>query len=177
MTDQDAIPAATLVVWNDRPEGPEILVVERSARMAFAAGAIVFPGGRVDPSDRELAEDFGYPNEAAKVTAIRETIEETGVAPAITGAVDAQIGLELQDALHGGVNFADLLSEHGQQLDLDALTAFAEFALEIERIARAEAPAGVGTIGVAAVGPGSRNTVPGTVDVGPNVVSSVPLSL
>lgn len=46
----------------------------------------------------------------------------------------------------------------------DALTAFAEFSIEIERIARAEAPAGVGTIGVAKVGPGSRNTVPGTVE-------------
>lgn len=45
----------------------------------------------------------------------------------------------------------------------DALTAFAAFALEIERIARAEAPAGVGTIGVAHVGPGSRNTIPGNV--------------
>ena len=45
----------------------------------------------------------------------------------------------------------------------DALTAFAELALEVERIARAEAPAGVGTIGMAQAGPGSRNTVPGSV--------------
>jgi N-carbamoyl-L-amino-acid hydrolase len=45
----------------------------------------------------------------------------------------------------------------------DALSGFAEFVLAIERIANAEAPAGVGTIGVAVVGPGSRNTVPGTV--------------
>jgi N-carbamoyl-L-amino-acid hydrolase len=46
----------------------------------------------------------------------------------------------------------------------DALSAFAEFALAVERIAAAEAPAGVGTIGVAIVGPGSRNTVPGSVN-------------
>lgn len=45
----------------------------------------------------------------------------------------------------------------------DALTAFAALAIEIERIARSEAPAGVGTIGVAHIGPGSRNTVPGSV--------------
>ena len=45
----------------------------------------------------------------------------------------------------------------------DALTAFAAFAIEVERIARAEAPAGVGTIGVAHIRPGSRNTVPGSV--------------
>jgi beta-ureidopropionase / N-carbamoyl-L-amino-acid hydrolase len=46
----------------------------------------------------------------------------------------------------------------------DALTAFADFALEVERIGQAEAPAGVSTIGVVRVGPGSRNTVPGRVD-------------
>lgn len=45
----------------------------------------------------------------------------------------------------------------------DALLAFAEFALAVEGIANAEAPAGVGTIGVVTVGPGSRNIVPGSV--------------
>ena len=75
MTD-DAIPAATLVLWRDGDEGPDILVVERSARMAFAAGAIVFPGGRVDPADRQMAMSLGRAEEAAKVTAIRGTNEE-----------------------------------------------------------------------------------------------------
>lgn len=45
----------------------------------------------------------------------------------------------------------------------DALTAFAEFALAIERIARDHGPDGVGTIGVAEAFPASRNTVPGEV--------------
>ena len=73
----DAIPAATLVLWRDRAGGPEVLVVQRSTRMAFAAGAIVFPGGRVDEADRELAISLGRPDDAPKITAIRETIEET----------------------------------------------------------------------------------------------------
>ena len=127
MSDDEAIPAATLVVWNDRPAGPEILVVERSAKMAFAAGAIVFPGGRVDPLDRAIAGAHGRPEEAAKVTAIRETLEETGVAAGITGLPSTEIGLELQQALHLGVNFAELLERHGLRLDLDALTAFARW--------------------------------------------------
>ena len=100
MTD-DAIPAATLVVWRDAEAGPEILVVERSARMAFAAGAIVFPGGRVDEGDRLLAASIGQPDEAARVTAIRETIEETGVIPAIIDRPEPGLGLQLQEALHG----------------------------------------------------------------------------
>src|SRR5262245_65636680 len=102
----DAIPAATLVVWRDRPSGPDILVVERSTRMAFAAGAIVFPGGRIDQADRELAAALGRPDDAAKVTAIRETIEETGVAPGMNGPVDPGLGLEMQTALHSGDDFA-----------------------------------------------------------------------
>ncbi|HEU4956796.1 MAG TPA: NUDIX domain-containing protein [Sphingomicrobium sp.] len=127
MTSDDAIPAATLVVWKDLPDGPQILVVERSARMAFAAGAIVFPGGRVDPSDRKMAAAYGRPDEAAKVTAIRETIEETGVAPAIPGLTDATIGLELQQQLHEGADFAELMSARRLRLDLEALTVFARW--------------------------------------------------
>lgn len=127
MTSDEPIPASTLVVWNDRPNGPEILVVERSAKMAFAAGAIVFPGGRVDPSDRILAAALGRPDEAAKVTAIRETLEESGVAAAIQGLANERIGRELQQALHEGGSFGELLRRHELTLDLDALTAFARW--------------------------------------------------
>lgn len=127
MTGDEAIPAATLVVWNDRPGGAEILVVERSAKMAFAAGAIVFPGGRVDPLDEIMAAALGRPDEAAKITAVRETIEETGVAPAVVGLDDVRVGRELQQALHEGANFAELLSQRGLQLDLGALTTFARW--------------------------------------------------
>lgn len=122
-----AIPAATLVVWRDRPTGPEILVVERSATMAFAAGAIVFPGGRVDEADRRLAEAIAGVGDAAKVTAIRETIEETGVAPGLLGPIDPALGLALQAELHQGSDFAQLLDAHGLALDLDALTPFARW--------------------------------------------------
>ena len=127
MTEDDAIPAATLVVWRDSAAGPEILVVERSARMAFAAGAIVFPGGRVDDADRSLALSLGYPNDASKVTAIRETIEETGVAPAIRGTLNPDLGLELQRRLHAGAAFGELLVQFGLNLDLDNLTPFARW--------------------------------------------------
>jgi 8-oxo-dGTP pyrophosphatase MutT (NUDIX family) len=123
----DAIPAATLVVWRDSDQDPEILVVERSARMAFAAGAIVFPGGRVDDADHTLAEMLGRPDAAAKITAIRETIEETAVVPAVSSPVNASLGRELQSALNDGMDFGDLLAQHGLTLDLDAVTPFARW--------------------------------------------------
>jgi 8-oxo-dGTP pyrophosphatase MutT (NUDIX family) len=129
MTDE-AIPAATLIVWRDPSpaEGgtPQILIVERSAGMAFAAGAIVFPGGRVDAADRVLAERLSHPNEAAKITAIRETIEETAVIPAL-GAVDPALGSELQRELLAGADFGELLNQHRLTIQLDALTSFARW--------------------------------------------------
>jgi len=128
---EDAIPAATLVVWRDAEPGgncgPQILVVERSAQMAFAAGAIVFPGGRIDPADRQLAKALGRPDDAAKITAIRETIEETAVATGMTEAVDVSLGVELQQALNGGADFAELLRAERLTLDLDGLTPFARW--------------------------------------------------
>ena len=123
----EAIPAATLVVWRDSPSGPEILVVERSARMAFAAGAIVFPGGRIDDSDRALARSLGQPDEAAKITAIRETIEESGVVAGLKGPADPAAGLRLQQELLGGADFAELIARRGLRIDWEALTPFARW--------------------------------------------------
>src|SRR5687768_1910652 len=120
----EAIPAATLIVWRDPRLGdeklPEILVVERSAGMAFAAGAIVFPGGRVDSADRALAEVLNRPHEAAKITAIRETIEETAVIPALDSAVDPALGSELQQALLDGADFEALIAQYRLDFSLDA---------------------------------------------------------
>jgi hypothetical protein len=53
----EAIPAATLILMraSDRGGPPEILMLERAETMAFAAGALVFPGGRIDPEDHSMA--------------------------------------------------------------------------------------------------------------------------
>jgi len=83
----DAIPAATLVTMRPDPAGgpPELLIVRRTARMAFAAGMIVFPGGRIDEADRLLAERLGAHDKAAHVTAIREVFAGPLMVDADTG--------------------------------------------------------------------------------------------
>jgi len=122
------IPAATLVVMQPGADGPpRILIVERTAAMAFAGGAIVFPGGRIDPADRAFAAQLGDPDAAAKVTAIRETIEESAVLSGLSGPLDPSLGPILQDALLAGADFAELLGQHGLSLDLAALTPFARW--------------------------------------------------
>lgn len=77
MSENEAIPAATLVVMRDRPGGaPELLMVERPRTMAFAGGAMVFPGGRIDPADWAEVDSL---DDAARRAAVRETEEETGI--------------------------------------------------------------------------------------------------
>ena len=131
MEPDPAIPAATLIVMRELPAGPpDILIVERAAAMAFAGGAIVFPGGRIDPGDVALATTLGRPADAARITAIRETIEESAVLVGlrgVSGAIEPAFGLEFQDALLGGTGLAEMLTKHHLLLDLDALTPFARW--------------------------------------------------
>jgi 8-oxo-dGTP pyrophosphatase MutT (NUDIX family) len=120
------IPAATLILMRAATGAPEILMMERAAHMAFAAGALVFPGGRIDPGDQEAAGRLapGRADAAARIAAIRETIEETGIAPALAGRVDAPT---LRRAIAAGEDFVDFLQRQGLRPDLDALTPFARW--------------------------------------------------
>jgi 8-oxo-dGTP pyrophosphatase MutT (NUDIX family) len=124
----DAIPAATLVLMREAAAGPpELLVTERTGRMAFAAGALVFPGGRIDPDDHESAAGFALPDAAARIAAIRETIEETGLAIGLRPAPKAATADALREGIMRDEPFALLLAAHGLALDLDALTPFARW--------------------------------------------------
>jgi 8-oxo-dGTP pyrophosphatase MutT (NUDIX family) len=123
-----AIPAATLVLMREAKAGPpELLVTERTGLMAFAAGALVFPGGRIDPGDHETAAGFAFPDAAARIAAIRETIEETGLAIGLHPAPDAAAAEALREGIVREEPFAALLAARGLSLDLDALTPFARW--------------------------------------------------
>lgn len=129
MSEPAPIPAATLVLFRERDDGdPELLVVERSGGMAFAAGALVFPGGRIDAADRALAADAADKDDAAaRVAAIRETLEESGLAIGIVPAPGAAEAAALRAALADGAAFDALLAAEGRSLDLDALMLFARW--------------------------------------------------
>ena len=147
----DPIPAATLILMRRRPLGPpELLVMERTKAMAFAAGALVFPGGRIDPDDEALAERIGNGSEdaAARIAALRETIEETGIAPALSPAAGPEVAQALRSELEAGAPFSALLDRFDLTLNLDALTPFARWCPSFNEARRfdtlffiAEAPA------------------------------------
>jgi 8-oxo-dGTP pyrophosphatase MutT (NUDIX family) len=126
----DPIPAATLVLFRESGDGaPELLIVERARTMAFAGGALVFPGGRVDPGDHALALESGGDREesAARVAAIRETIEEAGVPVGLDRLPDAEALARLRAGLHDRQPFSELLAREGLMLDPSALVPFARW--------------------------------------------------
>ena len=93
--------AATLILVRHEPDGPAILMGQRSRRAKFVPGSFVFPGGRLDSHDWEAepatslsapAAKMGLRGKAAKATAlgmaaVRETFEETGLLLAADGDV------------------------------------------------------------------------------------------
>jgi 8-oxo-dGTP pyrophosphatase MutT (NUDIX family) len=134
MTDE-AIPAATLIVIRDRDSGPpEILMVERAQGMAFAAGALVFPGGRIDEADREHGRQLDVDPHA--IAAIRETVEETAVPVAIVPPPDAAGSIALQKKLVADETFALALMNCGCALETGALTPFARWVPKFHAVRR-----------------------------------------
>lgn len=145
MSDQPetvSIPAATVVVFRRSPAGgpPQVLMITRSRAMAFAGGAAVFPGGRVDPADRAIAgqlpgvEDV---DEAAhRIAAIRETLEETGLAIGMREPIGADDAARARAMLQEREDLAPVLTEMGWTLDLEALVPFARWHPKNEKLPR-----------------------------------------
>lgn len=133
-------PAATLLLLRDRLVSDsthraelEVCVMQRSKQSSFMGGAVVFPGGRIEPADAASEWDevvergsgawldwWDDEGRAARIAACREALEEVGLAP-IPGVTREQL-----DTLRRAVTPAAFLAV-GCRLDLGALVPFARW--------------------------------------------------
>jgi 8-oxo-dGTP pyrophosphatase MutT (NUDIX family) len=129
-------PAATVLLLRDGPSGIEVFMQVRHQDMKFAAGALVFPGGRVDPEDHALAANTALSpgtvalaplDGALRVAAIRETFEESGVLLARPRGSTALVSGEQLHDLSAGNGFAQMLTDAGLVLAADLLVHFAHW--------------------------------------------------
>jgi 8-oxo-dGTP pyrophosphatase MutT (NUDIX family) len=125
--------AATLVLVRDGPRTLELFCVERNKQSRFLGGAIVFPGGRVEESDRDVAwDDLAFGDDARDlrafaVAACRETLEEAALL-----VVDGHVTDEDVVALRARASADDgalrtFLRERKLRLDLRSLAPLARW--------------------------------------------------
>ncbi len=142
MTDKPAVPilpAATILMLRDDPTF-EVLMVKRHHQIDFAAGALVFPGGKTHAGDHDwrweercLGWGDALPEKRPlRIAAIREAYEEAGVLLArhLGGAPfrGDERAAAARDAIAKDERaFIDLIIELDLYLDLEALTVFARW--------------------------------------------------
>ncbi len=137
-----AIPAATLILLREIPDSaPDILMVGRGAQLAFAANRMVFPGGRVDEDDHILAgradllvagPEIDADDLAHRIAAIRETIEEIGLAPGVEGITSVGQLAAVRAALHESQPFSLILEENYLRIDPHIIHPFSRWLPEHE---------------------------------------------
>ena len=128
--------AATAVLMRDGETAPEILLLRRHRSSGFVPGAYVFPGGRVDAADANVAwPGTSEPPSEYWVAAVREIFEETGVLLARNSgekwSADASSDDELEawreKLMQGEADLADVLAGRELTLDPDALCYIAHW--------------------------------------------------
>jgi 8-oxo-dGTP pyrophosphatase MutT (NUDIX family) len=129
--------AATVILLRDGAAGLEAWLLTRVTQMVFAAGATVFPGGRVDADDvsvpwsgtsvEEFATRFDCSPDRARAlvgAAVRETFEETGV---LLTVPRRDLSEYRADVEAGIVSFVELLVDHGLRADVASLRPWAHW--------------------------------------------------
>lgn len=132
-----ARPAATVLLLRDGADGLEVFMVIRHHAIDFASGAAVFPGGRLEDADREIATRLSAdPVDAFRVAAVREAFEECGVLLATEASGGPLIGGARMKAVEdahraelnaGGRGFATVLNEEKLVPALDRMVHFAHW--------------------------------------------------
>jgi 8-oxo-dGTP pyrophosphatase MutT (NUDIX family) len=119
-------------------------MVVRHHEVDFLSGALVFPGGKLSPSDGDSrvltrcsgAEDLSPDEVALRVCAIREVFEESGILlarePGVTGLVGPARATQLAERYghqlgSGAIGIADFLEAENLALACEALVPYARW--------------------------------------------------
>lgn len=117
--------AAAMILFSD-PADPQLFWVKRSPRLTFQGGWYAYPGGQFETGDytvpvlncdeRELA--------AARVAAVREVFEETGllIARGVAALAAARLAELREELLADQIPFAALLARETLTIDAAMLT-------------------------------------------------------
>lgn len=137
-------PASTVVMLRDGATGPEVLLMRRHAQSEVLGGAFVFPGGKLDAADAELADALDQPAEQLRaslhdaaldpptaaglyVAAVREAFEEAGVLLA-SSADGAEPDVARAAALlKDGVSFNAMLVQLGLRVQTQRLVPWSRW--------------------------------------------------
>lgn len=139
-------PSSAVVLARARDGGGiEVLMVRRQVKSDFAPDVYVFPGGSVQPGDREVELTPGLCGPAAdgptalgsglRVAALRELFEEAGVLLAVRGdapltitpGVEALLARERGELAAGRLALADLAAREGLRLATEKLLHWAHW--------------------------------------------------
>lgn len=129
-------PAATLLLIREG-DGLEVLMIKRNRMIDFAAGAMVFPGGKVCADDKNPVWGDMFIGEASpdarafQIAAIREVFEETGILLAqdegghpVSPERVLGLGPHRAPIDQGEALFSDLIAREQLRLDGAALIPF-----------------------------------------------------
>jgi 8-oxo-dGTP pyrophosphatase MutT (NUDIX family) len=136
--------SATILLVRDGAAGLEVFMVQRHHRIDFATGAMVFPGGKLEPGDRDPTlrerargcEGLGDPELALRAGAIRETFEEArvllarrrGSAALLSGAEVLALEERHRAAIEAhAIEMPAFLREEDLELACDGLVPFAHW--------------------------------------------------
>lgn len=117
--------AACVVLVRGEGRDLEVFWVRRGEAVPFQPGFMAFPGGKVDAADAgfevpSIPDDF---ERAARVCAVREALEETGVLVAHEGPVEpAALAAAREALLAGRATLAEVAREHAWRLAPESLT-------------------------------------------------------
>jgi len=133
--------ASTVLLLRQNAAEMEVFMVVRHHQIDFASGALVFPGGSVDPADREIAAQpelfraggaLDASALALRVGAVRETFEECGILLARPRGSEAlisaaELGAIGQPKAETAAAFLDFVAAAKLELALDLLVPFAHW--------------------------------------------------